>query len=142
LRKHKEATMRKFSGIFFALFVTVALYAGSLTLPFKGKVISRATFNDTSTAVVLDYSDKVNYAFNLINIDSAYGTMYVQGLINSTWLTLETVAIDTAELFKLGTFRTPTVDSLQGVERIRVVFAGGCIGNDSSGAYNLQILTK
>ena len=122
--------------------VTVAVYAGTIQQPFKGKVISRAAFNDTSTSVVLDYSDKVNYAFNLINIDSAFGTLYVQGLINSTWLTMETVAIDTAELFKLGTFRTPTVDSLQGVERIRVVFQGGCIGNDSSGAYNLQILTK
>lgn len=134
--------MRKFSGIIFALLVTTVLYAGTLSLPFKGKAISRAAFNDTSTAVTLDYSDKVNYAFNLISIDSAYGTMYVQGLVNSTWLTLETVAIDTAELFKLGTFRTPTLDSLQGVERVRIVFAGGCIGNDSSGAYNLQILTK
>lgn len=134
--------MRRFSGIIFALLVTTVVYAGTLTLPFKGKLITRATFNDTSTAVTLDYSDKVNYAFNLVNIDSAFGTMYIQGLVNTTWLTLETVAIDTAELFKLGTFRTPTVDSLQGVERIRAVFVGGCIGNDSSGAYNLQILTK
>ena len=134
--------MRRFSGIIFALLVTTVVYAGTLTLPFKGKLITRATFNDTSTAVILDYSDKVNYAFNLVNIDSAFGTMYIQGLVNTTWLTLETVAIDTAELFKLGTFRTPTVDSLQGVERIRAVFVGGCIGNDSSGAYNLQILTK
>ena len=134
--------MKKVTGIIFALLVTTVLYAGSLMNVFKGEVISTSTFNDTSSSVNLSYSDNVNYAFLATGIDSTYGTMYVQGLINNTWQTFETVTIDTAELFKFGTLRTPSFDSLQGVERIRVVFSGGCIGNDSAGAYNLNILTK